>query len=705
MAASPAAESRAPSLRDGAGAAGPRLGTLAVGFALAWTGVTSVWEFLAPGAVALAVLALTPIAAAATRRAARVVAPRMACLGPRSRWVVAAATLGAGCFLVAAVPLELRPPLRHRLEVTLPRGAHGLRGVPRLFRDDARRVRWQSHVSAAGSDVLAWEGQARGPLYLRVVAQRGAGTMTLRWDGHTKVIRLEAERKHKRSLHLPVFSRVGPRGFRRAWMLIAASASAGASALALAALLLAAGVWLATRPARSRPSGGARWSWLAYAVPSVTVWTVFLVAFWPALMSPDSHEQWAQMTSWRLNNFHPAWHTLTLWLVTRPWQSPAAVATVQIAALALVLAVTLRELRAAGVPRWPLALVAVAFAASPVNGMTVITIWRDIPYAIACLGLVPLILRLVRTGGQTARRVGTSVGLVVGLLAIALYRHNGVIVAAGLGVALAGLWRRLALATVLAVIAYLVMLGPVFGALGVSPIRPAYLLSRQIQQLAAIVHSGAPLSPDERAVVTHVDPEGVWQRLYSCYSLNSIYVERMDLTYVDAHPDEVLRAWWALAPRHVPLLAGDQVLCAGSLVWRVRQPFDGWLYTIADPTADGRRSPAPRLQDVLYRWVAWSLAPPRLSWIWRPALALYVLLFCVAVGAARVRDWRFLAVGLPAVLNSLVWLLVVSSQDARYQYAVYVTGLVAPALLFVDPRTFLDSDRSRDNSSPESPSR
>jgi uncharacterized membrane protein YjfL (UPF0719 family) len=99
--------------------------------------------------------------------------------------------------------------------------------------------------------------------------------------------------------------------------------SFGADTISLGLLVFGASAWLATRPVQIEEVHAGRWAWLWYSVPCVVIWTVYLLAFWPGLMSPDSLEQWRHIVQGQFNNDHPAFHTLTTWLITRVWIVPA----------------------------------------------------------------------------------------------------------------------------------------------------------------------------------------------------------------------------------------------------------------------------------------------------------------------------------------------------------------------------------------------
>ena len=139
--------------------------------------------------------------------------------------------------------------------------------------------------------------------------------------------------------------------------------------------------------------------WLAYALPAVLVWGLSLLVFWPGMLSNDSLGQWGQALSGQMGDWHPIFHTFLLSVLMKIWYSPALPAMLQILALSLVFARGLGLLQAYGAPRWVLWAVAVIFALFPINPLFSITLWKDIPYAIALLALFILFLRIALTSG------------------------------------------------------------------------------------------------------------------------------------------------------------------------------------------------------------------------------------------------------------------------------------------------------------------
>jgi hypothetical protein len=434
---------------------------------------------------------------------------------------------------------------------------------------------------------------------------------------------------------------------------------------------------------------------LRYALPCIAIWAVYLVAFWPGLMSPDSIAQWDQVLQTSFSNNYPAFHTLTNWLITRIWLSPAAVAVAQIIALACVFSLTIHELELWGVGPRIRALVTAVFCLSPVNGMLVITLWKDIPYTSAMLGLFMVVLRMVRTEGRWLQTAPGMVTLWLVLLLVSLFRHNGVLMVGLFLVFMLIVWRTVCFKQLLRVsvrwiLVFIIITVPVYRLIGVAPMAKFFARQNLMHQIGAMIHHGVIESRSDLSFLALIQPIDGWVKYYNCYSLNVlVYNEHVQHQFLESHADQLVDIWKRSILRHLDVVWEHQK-CVTSLLWQITEPQsrEGRLYTTELKIVENdfnlqTQSLWPRVHDIIYYVVNLSHSPNLIWFLWRPAFYLYGLLLCVCLAAIRRKNISILQVALPAVLNSIVWLAVITTQDFRFQYPVYVMALIAPALLFV----------------------
>jgi hypothetical protein len=421
-----------------------------------------------------------------------------------------------------------------------------------------------------------------------------------------------------------------------------------------------------------------------FIVPFV-IWSMYWLAYYPALMSPDSIWQWKQMLPLELNNVHPALHTLSLWLITRLWLNPAAVALFQILAFTLVCGWSLIVLRRAGVPRWAVFSALIFLSLHPVNGFMVITLWKDVAYSLIILLLTILILKILLQPGCLERwRVWLSLGLL--LAALPLYRHNGLAVTA-----LTCLWlfinfqpQRLLLGKAFMTLLLLLVLvkSALFPLLSVGPnLRVCLPL---IHQTAAFLHYDVDLTTPEKQLLNSFRPIGDrWS--YNPYTAETTLYrgERLDFEKVEASRGKFLRLWWRNARTYPGILLRHQKQVT-SFLWKIIPPPARHMRTVIREISENDLELAtdslfPALRRRLNRMVTIT-THRQLPFIllWRPAIFLYAVIIGLIVLCVRMRSLRFMILGAPVLGNTISLMLSVSSAELRYQYPLL---LCAPFLL------------------------
>ncbi len=136
----------------------------------------------------------------------------------------------------------------------------------------------------------------------------------------------------------------------------------------------------------------------AVALSILGVWSVYWLAFYPAVVGWDPLAQLAQIESEKYTDWHPALHTLLLALFYKVFESVAALAFCQMLAAAALYFFAYCQLSALGAPRWSLLAMAAWLTLSPAFGYELIAIWKDTPFALGTLALVCLLLRLTKGG-------------------------------------------------------------------------------------------------------------------------------------------------------------------------------------------------------------------------------------------------------------------------------------------------------------------
>lgn len=159
-------------------------------------------------------------------------------------------------------------------------------------------------------------------------------------------------------------------------------------------------------------------------VISTLVFSLWLVAFFPGVMTPDSLTQWDEANTLQLNNLHPYLHTLLIVLLRGIYNSPATVALFQILLTSITFSYIFSFFLKKGISKWLISGLFCLFICSIPIGIYNITLWKDIPFSV-CL----VLLCFVIAKQYYAKKLDVKHLIVIMVLSLitTFFRHNGII--------------------------------------------------------------------------------------------------------------------------------------------------------------------------------------------------------------------------------------------------------------------------------------
>jgi hypothetical protein len=493
------------------------------------------------------------------------------------------------------------------------------------------------------------------------------------------------------------------------WLIVAIPLSppnSWADGIGIGFAVLVIGAWLAKRPALASNPNVSRWAWLAYSLPTGLYWMYYLRAFWPGIISQDSVVQWNQMTGVGYADYHPAAHTMSNWLITRMWNSPAAIVLVQIALLSLVIGLGLAWMRRRGMPRWLAIAASCLLAFSPADALLAITLWKDVLYSTACLALTVVVLACVQTDGQWLTRRLSWLWLAIPAIIVYLFRHNGfpvpIAVLAILLLVFRRQWRPLLISIAVCAGCIAIVKGPVFRMANVYPVQEWLKSAPVLHYLAAHVNAKTSLLPEERAVLDQIiPPKDGYEWPYNPVSVDStLNAKGFSPEAVVEHSSELKRILISLTLRR-PDVTFEHIKNSSRLVWQiqwstvipaaVRFNAEHQLLRYDPALLEMPFADAPFVYTPLERpsppGIEASFSPICDWFAWRPALLMYLFFAGCIVASIRSRNAKYLLVALPIFVQEGIMSLVGVSPDFRYHWGTYLAGiLMSGYLLFAIPR-------------------
>lgn len=269
------------------------------------------------------------------------------------------------------------------------------------------------------------------------------------------------------------------------------------------------------------------WWGVIYGLVPALVWFIYLLTYFPGKMSYDSFWQWDMAHHiMPYNAWHPVLHTWFIQATSGLYDSPVAYFVIQIVLVSAIIGYALYNLQGFGVPIIWVVLIDLVYALNPVNGFYAISMWKDIPFAACILLLTVLFAKICFSKGLWLERLSHMVALVIVAFITMNLRDNGAaVVLAALVVFIAlvkGARIRMIMVTVPVFILYLLFNGPLMNVFHVikNPLNQA--LAVPSQQIAATYKSRGHFTPELKQYFDQILPAENWAKDYHSYTADPI---------------------------------------------------------------------------------------------------------------------------------------------------------------------------------------
>jgi hypothetical protein len=436
----------------------------------------------------------------------------------------------------------------------------------------------------------------------------------------------------------------------------------------------------------SSPRVPAHW----YASLVILPLTVWWLGFYPGFGHTDTFDQWSQLQTEVISNYHPAIHTIYMDVLSLDGSRPGLVSGFQILALTALLVYAAKWLIRGGVPTWLGVGAMILLGLSPSIPPTTMALWKDVPFALACVWAWVELLALGVDHDRSAR-IWPWVRLGVALSGVWLFRANGILTALPMVLVLGWIyrrhWRRMAVGVGTIAILVAGITGPLYQLREVSEsaIEPVEALLPDIA--ASLIANPETFDSAELTLLETLAPTEVWTGEYDCYESNGLLFHPLfDHLPVRADPEPYRSLFLEVLLRD-PSSVLRHRLCASSFVYAPLQPADAFFHRPPydfPPNDVGlhRRPISDRAFAVTDRYWRWA-EPDGVLWLtWRPAIvvlpALAVTLLLAVVPAGR----RFLPPALLFALHVLNVMVTSPVQEFRYAYPLYLMGWLTLLLAY-----------------------
>ncbi|MHC1772086.1 MAG: hypothetical protein AB9907_10175 [Flexilinea sp.] len=433
-------------------------------------------------------------------------------------------------------------------------------------------------------------------------------------------------------------------------------------------------------------------SWFEFFLIFILIFGVYLVAYNPAISSMDSQGQWWQATEMTpIDDAHTPFHTLYLRLLIHIIPSPLFISIVQILFFAGICSSFLTWLYQNGSPKKLLILFTIFFAASPNNGLSVITIWKDIPFGISLLWLTFILSRIYYEQEKYLSKISAIAEITVCLLFVSLFRYNGLfagIITAFILIIL-GIAKRnrsLILSVGLFAVLLWVIMIPIYQNLEVVELNFGSKESNLItvNDMIGIDRLGGTLSEKTTDLLNRIT--GNYKLTdYSHFEVDYTWKSRAD--WSDIKTGELLRAYGETIIKN-PIKFLRVILMRTDYLWAVKEsPSGGFIDSINWTDADLYGFPRNifPIKQTLDSFCRMLTGSPFYYWIWRIGFYIGILIISLVFLSANHRKKQFW-VTLPLWMS---WLSLFGATYPTYRY-LWPVEVIFGFLMFFFTINFTD---------------
>lgn len=427
---------------------------------------------------------------------------------------------------------------------------------------------------------------------------------------------------------------------------------------------------------------------------------IYLFAFYPGILSFDSFYQWQQLSEFNFTNWHPAYHTILMWVLTKIWYSPATIALFQIFVFSLTLSYGLSSFKKSHIPNSLLIFISVLISINIINGMMLITLWKDILYSIFILALTIHIYNIIKSEGEWIGKKNNSIFFGLTLANIVLLRHNGFPVVVICLLLLFFTYKKYKFSYFKSLIFFVIFVGlikiPVFNLFKVDTKNSQSFAVTFVHPIAAHVNANVKFTEEETEFLDKIFPlKNSWP--YSCYDATVLFYEGVNFQPVNENPLFLGKLFLNYTFKN-PTTTLNHFLCLSSFTWQVLQPDEVYLETVLFDSLNTEQFPQwqkysrfteqnsllPGLRDLITKLGKDSLMLDKYKILWRPALYMYAFLLIVILLVVKTNDKKYFLLSAPLLSQTIVIMGTAQLQALRYQYPVYLISM-----LFVIPLIYI----------------
>lgn len=422
---------------------------------------------------------------------------------------------------------------------------------------------------------------------------------------------------------------------------------------------------------------------------------ISFIAFYPAIMTSDSQDQWNQILTGSFKNTHPAFYTWLVSLLTIFWKSPAVLSVFQIFIFSFIWTYGIKTV--VGIKdkynlfEWIFpTIMTFIVGLFPLNGIFAVTFWKDILYSYILLLYLIWIYKIFIQNINVAKK--QWIILIILSIIISTFRHNGIIVALLLLIMI-GLKiyfndkksRKEIIKYFLIFFAIYAFISVIFvpHLLKAEKSNPIFSRAPMIHMTGKLLSTDSITDENDLAFLNNIISIDDWKNLYNNYSHNTLmFSGKINRKYLINNSSQFIKIT-IKSVLHNPKPIVSHYIELTSIVWSINERSDAHTNAIVNQIYESDLSkklgletkPISKKINKKYNEILKniSLTPVLKTICCRPALYMYLSFIIVALLCFISKSKKFLSLLSPMIFNICSILPILTDQDTRYFYITFLT--------------------------------
>lgn len=394
------------------------------------------------------------------------------------------------------------------------------------------------------------------------------------------------------------------------------------------------------------------------------------------IFTDDSMNQFKQAITNNYNNWHPVGHTFIFFKIpTLFYDSVLSCVLFQFLFITVCLNYFCYFLRKNYLSKKWTVIILILFLINPLNLLYANTLWKDIPYSYSLFILTLFLIEIYKSNGKWLNKKSNIFGLILILLQILFFRHNGIAIVIIVSMFLIIFYSKkykVLLATFLVPIGiYFVVNGPVYDYLDIPDheFKHAELFGVPLSQVSYIYNNNGILSDSMLEFMNNLSPLENWKKYYNKESFNDIkWSNGYNMLYLEENYKEFFKLYIESVKNNF-LLSYQGYVYITNPVWNFNS--NGYVEYGGETTSWDIINNISTFGRTLFRDYYNNINKTVLKWlIPNFALGLFIIIFALGLTILKKKlNFESYIPFIPVFINVAMIMCLITGWEQRFVYS------------------------------------